>query len=216
MQARNDLASHSQDAASISRNKLRKAVDDCFNHEFPGSTYIPKVMGLLDSSERDLGGASQNVLDSYDYYVAKVKIARAKAVAAAGTNSGQRLDFDALAQQDADVIAAASAFLAKIPPAKQNVNTVLALITKHNENLSADGFVTSDKMSGAAYKYPNCNSQKNDRPGESWTSFKRAAFSIPADMDRLKTGVECQKTSVGGLENVNRTNGINSGSLPRR
>jgi hypothetical protein len=60
-------------------------------------------------------------------------------------------------------------------------------------NLKRHGFTVSDNKLNGQYKYPDCNSTKNDQPERRWASFYQNAQGVQSASKKLQAVVACLK-----------------------
>jgi hypothetical protein len=185
-------------AVSLIRPPLVNAVNDCFNPE--NANYIQGAQSLLGQARDNLVSGGQSVHASFVSYQAQVQIVRAKALGAAAKAGGQGSDVESLIAQDAGVAAQAGTFASSVDTAKASLDGLVQQVKSKESNLTSYGFTTSDRTDNSGnFRYPNCNSKKNDKPADSWKQFLTVFYSLPGELARVKAAVLCQKNAIGGL-----------------
>ena len=100
--------------------------------------------------------------------------------------------------RDAQIQSAQASFYTSVSGAQATLASIQKNISENESRLTSDGFTTSDKkLSDGSWKYPRCNSQKNDQPEQNWATFlSQIKSGIPSTLTRLQGSTGCQMASL--------------------
>lgn len=62
-------------------------------------------------------------------------------------------------------------------------------------NLKRHGFTVSDRKENGRFRYPECNSTKNDQPERQWASFYQNALGVQQAGKQLQSAAACLRRS---------------------
>ena len=87
----------------------------------------------------------------------------------------------------------ASEFESTLTTPLENLKDVHQTIEKYEGRLRRYGFTTSDIMDDGNYRYPNCNSQKNNQPEAVWAQFYQNVQALERERGIVINAITCLK-----------------------